>query len=224
MSCSFQLNLIDNAGVQFSVILMSKSQSCSLLPAQLSRWCNVRAVRNQSGVMFRECDVRARACRATVGQTQAAVSTSLIPALWVTSWRQDKRTCIIIHQWGFCMLRMCRIFWSQPMTPARRNGTTSSMRTQEKIIIFALEIDKILITPHRTALAKWERAAQNFFSPESWSHLVRGSCPPGSPLSPGYSTASPGNTWLGASSRPGPCSLPAAGGDFKTWMAKVEIF
>ena len=75
------MNLIDNAGVQFSVILMSKSQSCSLLPAQLSRWCNVRAVRNQSGVMFRECDVRARACRATVGQTQAAVSTSLIPAL-----------------------------------------------------------------------------------------------------------------------------------------------
>ena len=40
MSCSFQMNLIDNAGVQFSVILMSKSQSCSLLPAQLSRWCN----------------------------------------------------------------------------------------------------------------------------------------------------------------------------------------
>ena len=59
MSCSFQMNLIDNAGVQFSVILMSKSQSCSLLPAQLSRWCNVRAVRNQSGVMFRECDVTA---------------------------------------------------------------------------------------------------------------------------------------------------------------------
>ena len=185
---------------------MSKSQSCSLLPAQLSRWCNVRAVRNQSGVMFRECDVTARS---DLGRSEHLTHSRLMS----NKLAPDKRTCIIIHQWGFCMLRMCRIFWSQPMTPARRNGTTPSMRTQEKIIIFALEIDKILITPHRTALAKWERAAQNL----SWSHLVRGSCPPGSPLSPGYSTASPGNTWLGASSRPGPCSLPAAGGDFKTW-------